>query len=186
MAVLNTYVSPSYNSAGIVVNPPGSLPAFRGGSGEGVFRVYETWNIAATDSSASLYRIIKAMDPNWIPISIWIANTAMAGSTAFDLGLYKTGSAAGFGAIVGTGNQFVAAGTLATARTTLDPGVALSGLSALPQFTRYQRLFEIAGETELAPTIATTRVDAFDLVLKLTTSGGVAGQVEVLCEFVRG
>ena len=180
MAVVNQYVNASYAANGLIQNPPGMLNKFRGGAGGNAFSVYETFNIAATDSSGSVYRILKSVDPNVTPYRISIANTAITGSTSFHLGLYLSN----FGAIVGTGNQFVNAQSLAGARASLHPSVALDGLSAVPIQSYFQRLFEYAGQTTNAPTIATTRQDAFDICLTLNTSGGVAGTVSILMEFV--
>lgn len=179
MAVVNNYVSP------LISNPSGLigqnvLNSFRGGGGERVLSIFETFTIAATDNSLSIYRVFKNLNANIIPLRIMLANTAMVGSSAFNLGLYLPN----YGAAVGTGNQFTAAGTLVTARASMNPQIALDGMSAVNINSYYQRLFEIAGETETAPLISTTRVDAFDLCLGLTTSGLVVGTVSVLMDFV--
>jgi len=142
--------------------------------------IYETFTIAASDSAASVYRIFKNLNANIIPLRIMVANTAMAGTTSVNLGLYLPN----FGAIVGTGSQFLSAATLATARASLNPQIALDGMTQVSINLYYQRLFEIAGETETAPTIATTRVDAFDLCMTMNVTGGVLGTVSILMDFV--
>lgn len=185
MALQNYYVNPAYTTAGLVQNPPGPLNQFRGGAGAEYCVLYETWTIANGDNSGSIYRIFRALDPNIIPVRLWLAFQANAGVTNFNVGLYFTNSAAGFGAIVGSGNQFLSAATMAAAKTSVSNVTnAMDALAALPQFTRQQRLFEIAGETETAPTIATTRRDAFDLCLTTAAASTATNQIECLFEFV--
>jgi hypothetical protein len=180
MAVQNTYVSPNVTNDAIsgIINP--SMNAFRGGGGVSCQSIYETFSIAAADSSNSIYRVFKNLNANIIPIRIMVSCSAITGSTSAKLGLYLPN----YGAIVGTGSQFMSAQTLAAAVTSLNPKTAIDGMANASVLTYYQRLYEYGGYTELAPTIATTRPDAFDLALTLVTAGGTLGTVQVLMDFV--
>lgn len=180
MANVNIYVSPNITNDAVtgIINP--MMNPYRGGGGTSAYSIFETFAIAVTDTATSVYRIFKNLNANIVPLRIMIATTAMAGLTSAKLGLYLPN----YGAIIGTGNQFMNAQTFASAIASLNPKTAIDGMAAAAIGSYQQRLFEWAGETTSSPTIATSRVDAFDLCLTTVTQTGTAGTVSVLMDFV--
>lgn len=182
MAVINGYVDPKLNTS----TTQNTSRLSQGVQGEGAEkrRIIATWAIPTTDSDGSIYRLIT-LPSTAIIHSILIANDAMAGFTSFGIGLYLPNlPQLGLNGAAISAALFVAAGTLATARNSLTPGVALEGMSALnPQALNatsgvsncVSKLFELAGET----VNGNSRYAQFDLCVTATTRGAAAGRVAI-------
>lgn len=162
MAVENKYV----NSDAVLNNLVG-----KGSAGAETVTYIETFEIAAADTDASVYRVFKALEPNLIPLSIEIVNDAITGGTVFDVGLYETD----LGAVVDQ-DCFANNLDLSSAHAV---GSELSALSALDPANVKQSIYEIAGHT------SSTKKASYDLTLKGDTVGSGAGTVSVKATFLR-
>lgn len=164
MAVVNKWVDSSVE-AGKKGNPASIMPGQ-------VFAFAKNFEIAATDSSTSVYKVAR-LKSNMIPIKIDINADSSLGTTSISLGLYKT-------------NGDVLDVDLFTAAADYTAGAAMgseiNGLSALPLADIGSKIWEI---TSLGLTIS-TKEDAYDLAFTCPTLAGSAGTVCIRGIFIAG
>jgi hypothetical protein len=176
MPVINQYTD--VNISGNVVNK--LTRSLAQGAGN-LFVGQAKFQIQASDSSGSIYRMFKNINANLIPVQLSVFNDAMAGSTNVDVQLFQPDLGvvtAATGAPGGDNIKLAAGLTLAAAH---GHGAALSGLANIPVNRMDQRLFELAGET-----LANKISSGYDLCLVGNTLGGVAGWVTVIGLFAQG
>src|ERR1043166_3247920 len=104
-----------------------SLSVLRGlnGSGAEVGALFVTFEVAAADSDASVYRLFHGLPANLIPLQLLIANDAITAGSDWDAGLYDTA----LGAVISK-DVFLNGADLSTGHASLTPGTAVDGLSA--------------------------------------------------------
>lgn len=88
MAVRDEYVDASASSSSQLT----ALRALNGNGTNGKW-LLSTFEVAAADSDASVFRLFRALSPTLIPLRILVANDAIAGGTDWDVGLYEAGVA---------------------------------------------------------------------------------------------
>lgn len=136
--------------------------------------VYEK---TALDTSGSILRFFKGMDPDVIIRSLMVGNDAIAGCTAVKAGFYGVLDYDNIGAIVGSGNQLATAADLSAAHVS---GSELSLLTAVDMADRAKRIYELCGHTQ------TTKLPAYDLCLTLTTGGANIGTITLFLDTIQG
>lgn len=160
MAVENKYVI-SEVAAGELANPAKHSGA------QGLSSVV-TFEVAAADTDASVYRLIKGLPANWIPKRITVMCDAITAGTDYDLGFYKTD----LGAVVEVD-------CLADGLDLSSASKVLDGLTSVGIENRAKRVWELAGHTEA------NRLESYDLALTANTVGSAAGTITVICEFIQ-
>lgn len=144
-------------------------------AGAGAGYVYNTFEVAAGDDDASVFRTFAGLGYNVIPLGILVANDALTGSTDWDVGLYDTD----LGAVLNK-EIFGAALDLSSAHAALIAGTALNGFAVVPIESYGKRIYEHATHT------AATRRDYYDIALTANTIGSGAGTVSTLLNFALG
>lgn len=152
MAVVNYYIDSN------LANGYKQDPDVAGGSKALI--TYQSFNVAASDSSGSIYRIGK-INSNAMLFDCKIACEALTGTTSVDLGVYGTD----LGAVVNK-NIFMSAQTFASASRSID------GLSAVPVGSLNKRIWELLG-------LASDPQTQYDLAFTVNTAGGTAGNVTI-------
>lgn len=174
MAVENKYINALLSATtGQLLRASNPLPAINVGAEIGV--MYDTFEIAAADSDASVYRIFKGVDGNLIPLALLIACDAITAGTVVDFGLYDTD----LGAVIDA-DAFAADLNISSA---LDFGfaTALDGLDAVAIENYGRRIFEHA-----AHTILTRRGKGYDICMTGDTIGTAAGTVAAMLIYAKG
>lgn len=162
MAVENKYVN-SDAVANNLVSPVSG--------GAELITMIETFEVAAADTDASVYRVFKGLSADLIPVDIKIGNDAITSGSDYDLGLYETD----LGAVVD--KDCLADGLdLSSAHAR---GSELSGLSVIDVANVKKALFELGGHT------ASTKKASYDLALTANTVGSAAGTISVIATFLR-
>lgn len=131
--------------------------------------IFETIEVAAADTDASVYRFFKNLCPNLIPVSITVMCDAITSGTDYDLGFYKTN----LGAVIDKDN-------LADGLDLSSASKVLDGLKDVVIENRGKRLYELAGHTD------TTKLAGYDLALTANTVGSAAGTISILACFAQG
>lgn len=188
MALINNYVDPKISvPPGAPSYAPKLQRAFKTGTGDKVFRCITDFTIAASDAVNSIYRLFPSVPLDYIITKLVVANDAMAGTTAVDFGLYRP--LAEGGAVL-NGTLFSTGVTLAAAHNGLQDGIALNALTLVAQTINstsgranaVTKLSDLLGETFAGLNVRS----GADLCMKVTTSGGVAGNLVILAEFEQG
>lgn len=167
MAVIDAYVDSLVDKFG---SAPVMTDAIKAGGVSIKVRIAEV-AIAAADDDTSIYRLFK-VGATEVPLQCDVACTAITAGTSYDLGLYKKG----VGGAAKAQNIFMAAQTLATAKASLHPSIALNGLANLTASTAGvsgKRMFEHAGDTQA------NKNNEYDFALTANTVGTAAGAVTV-------
>lgn len=168
MAVINDYVDA--NLAVAVDKKANALSVARA---EGFIGAV-TFEVAAADSDASIYRVFKGVNPDLIPIRVEIYNDAITGGSSYDLGLYDSLAEGG---LVIDKDIFAATLDMSTAAASGSPK---DGLKDVNQADRVKRIYELAGHT------LTTKHVSYDIALTANTVGSAAGTITVIAFFVQG
>jgi hypothetical protein len=163
MAVENKYVD------SLIVAGKKTSSAFAG-AGEREIVAVATFEVAAADDDASVYRVFKSVPSHLIPTEVTIATDGITGGTDYDLGLYKTD----LGAVIDK-DVLMDGQTLASALTRAT-GHAL-GLSAVNIDAVKSSLATLSAQT--------TPDTAYDIALTANTVGTGAGTVTVIAKFVQ-
>lgn len=170
MAVEDKYVNS--NISGNVVN---KLLAGINAHGSHVHALFATVEVAAADSDGSKYRFFKNLDPNLIPLGIFVANDAITAGTDYGVGLYRPD----LGAVIDK-DAFAAGLDMSAAAASLNPKTAKDGMAAVAIENMGRRIFEHAGHT------IQTKLEGYDLVLTADTVGSAAGTISVLMLVAQG
>lgn len=141
-----------------------------------VYASVVTFEVAANDDNGSVYRLLKNLDPELIPLSIEILNDAITSGTDFDLGFYETLSDGQGGAVVDK-DELVDAVDLSSARVS---GAGFDGLTAVNIANRTKMIYELLGHT------ISTKKSGYDLCLTGNVVGSAAGTVTIIAFFTRG
>lgn len=167
MAVRNEYVNANTAAGkldiGAAVNATGIIMA-------GV----ATFEVAAADDDASIFRLFKNVGAEMIPLSLRVACDALTGSTDWDMGLYDPLERGG--AVVD--KDILADGLNLSAGYSRI--LALDGLKDVDIANCQKRLYELAGHTFL------TKKPGYDVCLTANTIGSGAGTVMVSAIFIQG
>lgn len=147
-------------------------------AGAGFGTIYNTFELAAADSDASIFRTFAGLGYNVIPLNIFVANDTITAGTDWDIGLYDTTTS---GAVIaGKVNCFADALDLSTAHASLNPKTALDGMKDLAIESYGNRLYEHAGHT------SATRRATYDIAMTANTIGSAAGTVAIQLNFALG
>lgn len=166
MAVENKYVNAD------IVAEKKAVAAFSQGAQD--YTAIITFEVAAADDNASVYRLMKNIAPDMIIEDVQIFCDAITGGTDWDLGLYKNLDRGG--AVIDK-DVFLDAGDLSSA---LIRGAGLDGMSAVNIVDSIKRVYEHAGDT------LSTRELGYDLALTANVVGTAAGTITVIVRFVQG
>jgi hypothetical protein len=143
-------------------------------SGNYVRQAVATVEVATTDANGSTYRLARLRSSDRVS-SIGLACDALGGSAACKIGLYAASANGVNGAVVGSGNQFVASQTLVSAIKTFA-NVAFTDNDIA---NTEKRLWEVLGLS------ADPGVD-YDLCVTLTAVAASAGTISVHVAYVSG
>ena len=166
MAVINDYVDSNIASgklnSGALVN------------GGAVKVVPVTFEIAAADDDASIYRVLKDINPDLIPVKIELYTDAMTGATDYDLGIYLPLSEGGaeIDKDVFLDGKDVNAGNLKAS--------PIDGMTNVNIANLQKKIFEHAGHT------IATKKRGYDIAITANTVGSGAGTVTVVFYFIQG
>lgn len=144
-------------------------------TGAEIGALFVTFEVAAADSDASVYRLFHGLPYGTIPLLLLIANDAITDGTDYDVGLYDTD----LGAVIDK-DVFADGLDLSSAHASLTPGTALDGLLTVAIENRGKELWEHAGHT-----VSNLR-DTYDIALTANTVGSAAGTVSALLIFAIG
>lgn len=133
-----------------------------------------TFEVAAADDDASIFRLFKNVDPHLIPLTLRVACDALTGSTDWDMGLYAPLEAGG----AEIDKDILADGINLSAGYSRI--LALDALVTVDLANARKRIFELAGHT------LSTRKNAYDICLTANTIGSGAGTVTVFGTFIQG
>lgn len=168
MAVRNEYVDS--NLAVAVDKKADSLALAACGLYVGI----STFEIAAADDNASIFRLFKGIDPHLIPVSLRVACDALTGCNDVDFGFYDS----------------LAEGGLEIDKDILADGIdisagysrilALDALVTVDIANAKKRIFELCTHT-----LSTRRI-SYDLAMTANTIGSGAGTVTVIGLFAQG
>lgn len=168
MAVINDYID-----SNLAVAVAKKAPGFALAAAEG-FDFICTFEVAAADDDASIYRLVKGIDPNLIPMSLRLACDAITGMTDVDLGFYDSKEEGG----LEIDKDILADG--------INPSsgysriLALDALVTVDLANAQKRIYELCGHT------LTTKRVSYDLCLTANTVGSGAGTITVFGHFVQG
>ena len=142
-------------------------------NGVGLVAMAATFEVAAADDDASVYRVFKSLPASLVPIDIRINNDAITAGTDYDLGFYKPEKG-----VVIDKDSLVDGGDLSSAHAMGSP---LSGVTALGQ----EYVGKNIGGILNAKLSNTTRYDSVDLCLTANTVGTAAGTISVTAIFAQ-
>lgn len=160
MATVNNYVN-SNVAAGKKANP-----ANQGGAH--LLTSIVTFEVAAADDNGSVYRLIKGLPGNMVPVKIDIICDAITAGTDYDLGFYQTD----LGAAV---DQDCLADGL-----DLSSAATKNGLVTVDAASLGKKVYELAGHT------ADSQLASYDLALTANTVGTAAGTITAIVYFSQG
>ena len=169
MAIINAYVNADLAARKL------ANAAFNVGAKN--VTVAGTFEVAAGDDDGSIYRLIKSVPKEYIPVRFEILNDAITAGTDYDLGIYRS-------LVDGTQGEVVDADAFAAA---LDMSAAAArgspkeGLAAVLIEDIQKTIAQLAGDT-LAPL---TKELNYDVALTANTVGSIAGTISYILEFVQ-
>lgn len=147
--------------------------------------------IAATDTSNSVYRMFKNLDPNLVLQNIYIGCSAMT-ALVISVGLYRPNLSLIQAPASGGLAVFLATTSIAAGAASMNPKTAFDGMATYWAVAgkfgiEDQRLFEIAGDT-LAPdpTTGVARPGGYDLCITATTAATAGGTLKMFIEGYQG
>lgn len=162
MAVQNKYVD-----ANIVANRiAGAISA----QGSKVIKHVATWEVAAADDDASIFRFIKAIPSSMVPVAMRVSCDAITGMSDVDIGVYKTD----LGDVVEV--DILADGINPAAGFSRILG--LDGLVSVDLANCLKSLWELVGRT------AQNKESHYDVAMTCNTIGSGAGTVTIVSEWV--
>lgn len=164
MAVVNKYVSPNYNASLRVLDAAGQF-----GIGTSLLSAISVF-VMTGDTVGSIYRLFKGIPSDAIVTSLQILNDAWTNCTSINIGLYGVLDFDGVGAVVGSGNQLVAAYNPSAGNPITAGWVDLLNLTGGPSIAnRNAALWTLAAQAEYPPKFA-----AFDIAMATVTNSGTA------------
>ena len=169
MAVENKYVN-----ADIVAK---KKPKSVFNEGARTFTIITTEEIAAADTDASVYRMVKAIDPHLIPVDFQLYNDAITSATSYDVGLYETTFEDGVDGAVISKALFLSAEDISAGNGRTS---AANALAAVDVADAGKSIMELAGHT-----LATKKL-GYDICITANTVGSIAGTVTLVMTFAEG
>lgn len=159
MAVVEVYSNPFLNSQGVPNKLQQNLQST--GAFGGYFLILTT--VAASDNNNSIYRIIKEIPADLVPLWISVGNTANTGGNSYDLGIWRTK----IGSAVLAQTVFAAALDMSVAAASINPKTGKDGGAGLTIAggNLGKRIFELAGHT------IETKLPSYDIAYKANTVG---------------
>lgn len=136
-----------------------------------------TFEVAAADDNGSVYRLLKALNPDLIITKADIYNDAITGATDYDLGLYETTGDDGVNGPEVDKDVFLDGADIAAGNAAGSPQ---EGLATVNLANRAKKLYEHAGHT------LATRKPSYDIALTANAVGSAAGTITVLFGFLQG
>lgn len=164
MAVINDYVQTEVAAK--------KLASALESNGADMKTVVVTFEIAAADDNASVYRLIKGINPDLVVVNALLGNDVITGGTDFDLGVYETLDDNGGGGTVIDKDCFLDGGNLSSAHAS---GAELTAISAVDVANRAMTIEEV-----LYSTVTAGRKRSYDLCLTANTVGSGAGTVTLI------
>ncbi len=135
-----------------------------------------TFEVAAADSDASVYRLLKNVPADLIPVQIHIASDAITSGNDWDLGFYKPTVDGVNGAVIDA-DKLANTLDLSSASTWASPK---DGLENLDLNEVQERIYTLAGDT------LDTKEIGYDIALTANTVGSAAGTISAKFIFVQG
>ena len=138
--------------------------------------IVSTFEVAAADTDASVYRLVKSINPDLIPVKIEWFNDSITGATDYELGFYEPtvdgvlGAAIDIDALLGTTD--INGGN---AR-----GSAVDALGAVDLADSQKRIYELAGDS------FANKKSGYDIAVTANTGGSAAGTITIIMWFVQG
>jgi hypothetical protein len=165
MAVRNEWVGDSAVESG-------KLGQSSKASGGKIVTVSGTFEIAAADDDASIFKLAK-LPANAVPIKCDIYSDVITSSSSWDLGLYKEDGT------VADVDIFMAAGDISGGKAITAPLNGLTNLGgADPVAAIGKKLWELLGLT------VKTKQEAYVLALTANTIGSIAGTVSYTFQYI--
>jgi len=172
MAVIDAYVN-SDAAAGKKIAPGNMAPGQ-------VFAFAMTFEVAATDSDASIYRVAN-LNSNLIPFSLCVMGDDALDITTVDVGLYLPGAS---GAVV---DADCFADGLAVNGDDIDSAdLANNALVSLPIDDIGKKLWEITAVAAAGSYTAASHPQSFDLAITAKSDPGAAATISVRGLFIQG
>src|SRR5262249_9528274 len=131
----------------------------------------------ASDSNGSIYRMFTNLNPNVIPLLLYLGNEANSGCTGYDVGLYVSGVGEGAAFV---DNIFATGLDLSSAHASLNPKTALDAMSNLAIDAVGKRLYEHAGHT------TANMLQQYDIAITADTAGSQAKKISLLMIWAQG
>lgn len=153
MAVENKYVNTNVAA--------GKLASAIDTHGSEVFALRETFEVAAADSDASVYRVFKGLEDTLVPLELTIDHDAITGGTDWDVGFYQTN----LGAVI---DKDILADGL-----DLSSAGSKNGITTVNIADRKKSFYELVSKT------VATRLGSMDLCLTGNVVGSAAGTITV-------
>lgn len=145
--------------------------------GGNVKRIVAIVELAADDDDGSVFRLAKALNPDFIITQIQLFNDAIAGATSFDLGFYEP-TVDGVTGIVIDKDALLAAEDINAGN---PRGSAVDGLGAVDLADSQKRIYELAGDTQ-----ANKRAKGYDIALTANTVGTAVGTITIYIDVMQG
>lgn len=139
--------------------------------GREVKQMRKTFEIAAADDNASVYRVFKNINPHMIITKIEVSNDVITAGTDYDIGLYETG----VGGVVIDKDVLGDGLDLSTAHAV---GSELSGLSIVDVANAEKALFELVSQS-----IGSLK-GGYDLCVTANVVGTSAGTVTLVVSYI--
>jgi len=138
--------------------------------------IVSTFEVAAADDDASVFRVAKIVNSDLIPVKFELYNDAIAGATDYEVGLYEPTVDGVLGAAI---DIDVFLGT-----TDINAGNArgspVDALGAVNLSDAQKRIYELAGDT-----ISDKKI-GYDIAVTANTIGSAAGTITLIMWFVQG
>tara|TARA_R110002096_G_scaffold84201_1_gene194549 strand:+ start:680 stop:1186 length:507 start_codon:yes stop_codon:yes gene_type:complete len=167
MAVLNKYVNSDLEA-------DKNAPAFQT-YGDKTLTHLATFETAAADDDGSVFRIIKNVPADLIPVSMEIFCDTLTGSTDWDIGFYEPTINGVDGAVIDV-DKLTNTIDLATAITRAN---AEDGLQTLDPSELLEPIYVLAGHT------LATKLRGYDIAFTANTIGSGVGTISVITKFVQ-
>ena len=176
MAVVDLYIDTlHYNADGSLIVPGAMLPP--SGHGTPLFFAEFTFETVAANDNDSIYRVLKKMPGDIIPVKFDIASDGVGGLSDVNVGLWKPFKA-GVAGVVILENCLADAIDLSSAVTFASPKDGLKDVAI--ESRGKKRLFELAGHDIL------TRLPEYDIAFKAVAAESAVGTVAGILWYAQG
>lgn len=151
----------------------GKLAAAANLTGNKSVTAIATFEVGASDSANSVYRVFPDLNPCLIPVDVKVMNDAVGSAVSdVDLGLYVGNK----GPVIGKDCLYNGLDL----KTAHAKGAAVDGLTAVDIANLGKPLYEIAGHT------IANRKDSYDIALTVNVAPSASGTVTLIGTFIQG